>query len=1475
MGAGGPDYEDLSFQHRQLGLGMGELQAHHPEHGQVGRLQYQDQNWDPGSHLSVEMLMVPPEHKRRGVASALMGELERRHPGALIQHGTRTMSGADWAASYYGPGANRWGGHGVYGKPTRDRTVLTAALSGEDRVSVAESVMERAGHAGRSFEVPQNRENWQADREHPAARYLHGVLIAAGHPEEQARHLRVYQDRWGLRHGGQANTDGLNMVGTGPTVNELGLLHEGAHILTRTAEADGHGPAFLDAAHRLYHEHLSPEAAQIFHSIARPTTKQASDWHEFDTNHDYRTGHQHGAQGEMRWRDQAQARVDVQRHDQHDVDYLVGHAAGTERARENAASNHAIRQMFEQAPEYNSIEHQVDMLGHELRHREGVAEQANDWGIFWHGTPSGDLRGGASGLHVGTQEAARQALHARIGFRADGKDWDGTQEYGTTLLAGKQNLLGRPRGRYLLTGHNADDYHAGSERVPLPDEDHYPEEHHLVATFGEGREPVQPHHKPDLFPVRITGPMSNTPQTAHPDSKANGYMKAQITRGTARRGYFYRNEGEDSGSISAVVPHGGHLQRVDRTEHQAAHTAAEDEPQRYTISHEPMKLARDVKRLHGELDDADPVHRIFKTISGDIRGPRGAVAVARDRDGAVAGMISYQHPAKTSGTEVSQLRVHPDHQRSGVASALMQSVREQHPDQETRVYGTVGNRRSWYVGTGAYYAHPDTNVATYEPLEPPPDSQSGKHVSPEASRHTAASGLEAGNRFAQRLDDSEDNEPYIVARKHEYARDYIAPGGQQYRLLHDYGGFTNSAVTAHQRLSTGSYRGAGYLSWFGGTPRHDGSTVDGGVIHKVHVSGPHRRRGLASAMLSFARERKPEMDVRHSSALTDEGRAWAEHTAAASPTDPAKLGRKHLDDIRAMVHAVRSHECHGGQCGFTSENLAREHGWPMYGGIYHAPDGRPIGDHVWNVHEPSGTIIDSTADQFGEGHDVRVLPPTHPDHARYRHAESDAHEEQLLDQARATTAEHGDYWWVPGGKKNPHVRSYLGRERRYKRGEEFDHTAAGERAAAISTPCQTPEVNYDTVINDHQIGVTAEMPMPVNLDEQQAETLDRNLHNMMEMVLAPLFPPAYDPPHTAAAEWVRPSQLWPAVRDLSLPHQQRKVDELVRSIAEHGYRPEMADLPINAGFSQGQPWIGEGHHRLRAMQQLGYDQPIPVHTAAQFPEMAIFRSQRNTRVSRNGEHTSAEQPSFVHEYETQGSTGYESRRDVVHGPFYHGGTARLAPGGMLKPGRKPNPWGDEFNDTGRSVHTHFATEPSTAISYARSSGGHLYEIEPTGEVHYDGSGGAGSYKSKHPLRVLRRVPPEEWDSLTPGRIERQAAADWHEFRRVQDTQQRRYERPGIGGSQEDRDRYFGTGQMMGRGQERLVSPKDWITHSRAEQLRDTPPEFQENWRGHQLGRQHGQGGAVRHEELDAEYARSPHPDHFAEGYAEGLEEVLG
>lgn len=78
-------------------------------------------------------------------------------------------------------------------------------------------------------------------------------------------------------------------------------------------------------------------------------------------------------------------------------------------------------------------------------------------------------------------------------------------------------------------------------------------------------------------------------------------------------------------------------------------------------------------------------------------------------------------------------------------------------------------------------------------------------------------------------------------------------------------------------------RRIGSLSYFGGkvdrnddgTP-DDRSNINGGVIHKVYVSPQFRRKGIASAMLDFARERHPEREIRHSGALSDDGRAWKE-----------------------------------------------------------------------------------------------------------------------------------------------------------------------------------------------------------------------------------------------------------------------------------------------------------------------------------------------------------------------------------------------------------------------------------------------------------------------------------------------------------------------------------------------------------------------------------------------------------------------
>lgn len=179
----------------------------------------------------------------------------------------------------------------------------------------------------------------------------------------------------------------------------------------------------------------------------------------------------------------------------------------------------------------------------------GRADENDD--VWWHGSGSGDLRGGESGLHLGTQAAAEDALNARIGFPAEGS-WDGTREYGKTKLAGKNTIL--KRNKYGLSGHNAD----------APDEDYYPHEHPRGLPMVSRDFAMRPEWKPNIAGYRIKGPMTNTARTPHGDWKANGYMKAALKKGNAKRGHFYRNEGEDSGSISAVVPSGAHVEPIKR-----------------------------------------------------------------------------------------------------------------------------------------------------------------------------------------------------------------------------------------------------------------------------------------------------------------------------------------------------------------------------------------------------------------------------------------------------------------------------------------------------------------------------------------------------------------------------------------------------------------------------------------------------------------------------------------------------------------------------------------------------------------------------------------------------------------------------------------------------------------------------------------------------------------------------------------------
>lgn len=166
--------------------------------------------------------------------------------------------------------------------------------------------------------------------------------------------------------------------------------------------------------------------------------------------------------------------------------------------------------------------------------------------VMWHGTPSGDLRGGISGLHLGTHEAARQALNARIGAPAQG-DWTGLRVYGETPLAGRNTILSRDR--YGLSGYNMD----------APTEDYIPTKTLRYANNQEMPMTVEP----VIYPFRIVGPMSNSFYSPMSDMRANAKMKEMLTKQQARRGYYYKNEGEDVGSISAVVPGGNHVEPID------------------------------------------------------------------------------------------------------------------------------------------------------------------------------------------------------------------------------------------------------------------------------------------------------------------------------------------------------------------------------------------------------------------------------------------------------------------------------------------------------------------------------------------------------------------------------------------------------------------------------------------------------------------------------------------------------------------------------------------------------------------------------------------------------------------------------------------------------------------------------------------------------------------------------------------------
>lgn len=58
---------------------------------------------------------------------------------------------------------------------------------------------------------------------------------------------------------------------------------------------------------------------------------------------------------------------------------------------------------------------------------------------------------------------------------------------------------------------------------------------------------------------------------------------------------------------------------------------------------------------------------------------------------------------------------------------------------------------------------------------------------------------------------------------------------------------------------------------------------------------------------------------------------------------------------------------------------------------------------------------------------------------------------------------------------------------------------------AIRTACQTPSAIFHTSVKSDKVSCVVDLPKPLKLDKEQAKLLDANIHNAMELVLAPYF----------------------------------------------------------------------------------------------------------------------------------------------------------------------------------------------------------------------------------------------------------------------------------------------------------------------------------------------------------------------------------
>ena len=58
---------------------------------------------------------------------------------------------------------------------------------------------------------------------------------------------------------------------------------------------------------------------------------------------------------------------------------------------------------------------------------------------------------------------------------------------------------------------------------------------------------------------------------------------------------------------------------------------------------------------------------------------------------------------------------------------------------------------------------------------------------------------------------------------------------------------------------------------------------------------------------------------------------------------------------------------------------------------------------------------------------------------------------------------------------------------------------------ALETKCLTPDANFVTYIGEQIVSVDVELPFTLDIDEEESSTLEKLIHNQLELVLRSYF----------------------------------------------------------------------------------------------------------------------------------------------------------------------------------------------------------------------------------------------------------------------------------------------------------------------------------------------------------------------------------